>query len=88
MGSTMQRISFSQMIRNLSYDFYNRTITAAEYRARRKKILDDIDAEYNGHSSDDEDLTTFRMEKPDRHVEPETDTEKNYFRPSRTNETE
>ncbi len=84
----MQRTSFSQMIRNLSYDFYNRTITSAEYRARRKKLLDEIDAEYNGHSSDDEDLTTFRMEKPAGTVASQTDTERNYFRPSRESETE
>lgn len=84
----MQRTSFSQMIRNLSYDFYNRTITSAEYRARRKEILDEIDAEYNRHSSDDEDLTTFRVEKPAKHTLPETDTERNYFSPPRVNETE
>lgn len=36
------------MLRNLARDYFNRQLTLADYRARRKRILDEIDEEYNG----------------------------------------
>lgn len=49
----MQDTSFSAMLQSLSNDHYNRVISMQEYRARRKKILDDIDRYFNGEVDDD-----------------------------------
>ena len=44
----MIEASYSQMLRNLSNDYYQNKIEFEEYRNRRKMILDKIDVEFNG----------------------------------------
>lgn len=61
----MPTTSFSKMLRDLSSDYYRRAITSAEYRQRRKILLDEIDAEYNRYSLDNEDITTLRHHQQD-----------------------
>ena len=40
--------SYSQMLRQLSNDYYYDKIQFQEYRARRRIILDKIDEDFNG----------------------------------------
>jgi hypothetical protein len=40
--------SYSQMLGDLSNDYYQNRIEFEEYRNRRKMILDKIDVEFNG----------------------------------------
>ncbi|ACR10700.1 hypothetical protein [Teredinibacter turnerae] len=40
--------SYSEMIREISRAYYNRSLTLDEYRSERKWILDAVDSEYNG----------------------------------------
>lgn len=42
--------SFSTRLRNLSKDYYQNQISFDDYRSARKIILDQIDAEFNGHN--------------------------------------
>lgn len=44
----MNEISYSLLLRNLADDHFRRRITFEEYRTQRKKILDNIDVEFNG----------------------------------------
>ena len=46
----MSDLSYSSMLRELSKDYFQNHIDFAEYRERRKVILDDIEAEVNGRS--------------------------------------
>ncbi|VUD66108.1 hypothetical protein TDB9533_03506 [Thalassocella blandensis] len=46
--SNQQGASFSSVIQKLSSDYFNRMIGQAEYRAKRREILDQIDQYYNG----------------------------------------
>jgi hypothetical protein len=47
----MTDINHSELIRNLSSDYYNNKLSKTDYRQQRKIILDKIDAEYNGRKS-------------------------------------
>ncbi|TVZ38915.1 hypothetical protein P886_3299 [Alteromonadaceae bacterium 2753L.S.0a.02] len=43
-----QSNSYSEMIRELSRAYYNRSLALQDYREQRKQILDAVDHEYNG----------------------------------------
>ncbi|WP_185230929.1 hypothetical protein [Teredinibacter franksiae] len=43
-----QNHSYSEMIRELSRAYYNRSLSTEEYRAQRRHILNAVDQEYNG----------------------------------------
>ena len=58
----MNEISYSLLLRNLSDDHFRRRITFEEYRTQRKKILDNIDVEFNGLKLSSEPAQT---EEPD-----------------------
>lgn len=60
----MTEISYSLLLRNLSDDHFRRRITFEEYRTQRKKILDNIDVEFNGLKLPSE---------PAQMIEPESD---------------
>ena len=45
---SQQGASFSSVIQKLSSDHFNRILGQAEYRAKRREILDQIDQYYNG----------------------------------------
>ncbi len=59
----MTEISYSLLLRNLSDDHFRRQITFEEYRARRKQILDNIDAEFNGLKLTPEPMQAIEPEK-------------------------
>lgn len=40
--------SYSEILRDLSRSYYNRSISQDDYRARRRQILNAIDQQYNG----------------------------------------
>lgn len=40
--------NFSQILRDLSREYFNREISLEDYRSKRKQILDVLDREYNG----------------------------------------
>lgn len=44
----MTNQSYSELLHELSRNYYNRSIGIADYRAQRKHILDTIDSQYNG----------------------------------------
>ena len=44
----MNENNYSGMLRTLSKEYYQGHISFDEYREKRKSILDEIDAEYNG----------------------------------------
>lgn len=44
----MNDITYSDMLRELSKNYYQNHIGFTEYRTRRKEVLDMIDAEFNG----------------------------------------
>jgi hypothetical protein len=48
----MNSESYSEMLRQLSKEYYQSHIGFAEYREQRKVILDAIDTEYNGVSGE------------------------------------
>lgn len=52
----MTDISYSAALRDLSEQHSNRTISLAEYRQRRRAILNKIDEEFNGNKSMDGDM--------------------------------
>lgn len=49
----MSEKNFSQMLRELSNDYYYNSIPFDTYRSRRKLILDKIDEEFNGWDDND-----------------------------------
>jgi len=42
--------SFSDDIKKLSYDYYNRNLSFEDYRVQRDQLIDDMDREFNGAS--------------------------------------
>lgn len=63
----MEEKSFARLLHNLANDYYHNYIDMADYRAQRKKILDQIDIEANGRelipdSSAEEDEATVLMQ--------------------------
>ena len=50
----MQEKSYSRLLRNLANDYYRNYISLDEYRAQRKKILDQIDLEINNRQAESE----------------------------------
>lgn len=44
----MSNSSYSEQLQGLSDDYYNCRIELAEYRAKRKILLDELDRELNG----------------------------------------
>jgi len=40
--------SFSTALRNLAWEYYNHRLEFQDYRAQRRRMLDEIDREYNG----------------------------------------
>lgn len=44
----MSDSSYSEILRDLSRSYYNRSLSREDYRARRRQILDAIDQQYNG----------------------------------------
>lgn len=48
---SQQGASFSSVLQQLCSDHYNRALSTAEYRARRREMLDQIDQHYNGVSA-------------------------------------
>ena len=69
----MVALSYSQILSELSLDYYNREISIDEYRLRRRKTLNSLDCEHNGaecfdtipklkmeeHASSSDDTTAF-----------------------------
>lgn len=47
----MVETNYSFAIKNLFQEYYKRNISMGEYRAQRKKIIDQMDEAYNGSSS-------------------------------------
>lgn len=45
---------YSAAIRNLFQEYYKRNINIAEYRSARKKILSQLDRDYNGQVAEAE----------------------------------
>ena len=41
---------YSNEIKKLSQDYYNRNLSLEEYRLQRDKLIDQMDREYNGAS--------------------------------------
>jgi hypothetical protein len=41
---------YSDQIKKLSQDYYNRNLSLEEYRLQRDKLIDQMDREYNGVS--------------------------------------
>lgn len=48
----MQSRSFSAMLQELSSNYYNHLISFQDFRGKRREILDQIDAYYNGADTD------------------------------------
>jgi hypothetical protein len=44
----MLETKYAAVIKNLFQEYYKRNISMGEYRAQRKRILDQMDEEYNG----------------------------------------
>ena len=44
----MLETKYTAVIKNLFQEYYKRNISMGEYRAQRKRILDQMDEEYNG----------------------------------------
>jgi ubiquinone/menaquinone biosynthesis C-methylase UbiE len=44
--------NFSDEIKKLSYDYYNRNLSFEEYRSLRDQLIDKMDREFNGVSQD------------------------------------
>lgn len=44
----MSDSSYSEILRDLSRSYYNRSISLEDYRAQRRQILNAIDQQYNG----------------------------------------
>ena len=44
----MLETQYAAVIKNLFQEYYKRNISMGEYRAQRKRILDQMDEEYNG----------------------------------------
>ena len=44
----MLETKYAAVIKNLCQEYYKRNISMGEYRAQRKRILDQMDEEYNG----------------------------------------
>ena len=42
--------NFSDEIKKLSYDYYNRNLSFEDYRSQRDRLIDDMDREFNGAS--------------------------------------
>ncbi len=47
----MQETKYAAVIKNLFQEYYKRNISMGEYRAQRKRVLDQMDEEYNGAKS-------------------------------------
>ena len=52
----MTDTSYALLLRNLSSDYYHGHINFEDYRAQRNRILDEIDAELNADSQQQEPL--------------------------------
>jgi hypothetical protein len=49
--------NFSDEIKKLSYDYYNRNLSFEDYRSQRDQLIDNMDREFNGikiSNNDDE----------------------------------
>lgn len=44
----MLETKYAAVIKNLFQEYYKRNISMGEYRAQRKRVLDQMDEEYNG----------------------------------------
>jgi hypothetical protein len=44
----MLETKYAAVVKNLFQEYYKRNISMGEYRAQRKRILDQMDEEYNG----------------------------------------
>lgn len=44
----MLETKYAAVIKNLFQEYYKRNISMGEYRAQRKRILDQMDEEFNG----------------------------------------
>lgn len=44
--------NFSDEIKKLSYDYYNRNLSFDEYRSLRDKLIDKMERDFNGVSHD------------------------------------
>lgn len=44
----MLETKYAALIKNLFQEYYQRNISMGEYRAQRKRILDQMDEEFNG----------------------------------------
>ena len=53
----MTDTSYALLLRNLSSDYYHNHISFEDYRAQRNRILDEIDAELNADSQQQEAAT-------------------------------
>ncbi|MGM8225556.1 hypothetical protein ACSV5M_03165 [Cellvibrio sp. ARAG 10.3] len=47
----MQETKYAAVIKNLFQEYYKRNISMGEYRTQRKRVLDQMDEEYNGAKS-------------------------------------
>ncbi|HTF84081.1 MAG TPA: hypothetical protein VL987_05825 [Cellvibrio sp.] len=47
----MLETKYAAVIKNLFQEYYKRNISMGEYRAQRKRVLDQMDEEYNGAKS-------------------------------------
>jgi len=43
----MAESSYSEILRDLSRDYYHRRISVDEYRSKRREVLDAVDQQYN-----------------------------------------
>jgi len=39
---------YTQQLKQLVYDYYNRSLSLETYRAQRNKVIDEMDIEFNG----------------------------------------
>lgn len=44
----MLETKYAAVVKNLFQEYYKRNISMGEYRAQRKRILDQMDEEFNG----------------------------------------
>lgn len=51
MGDYMVDTKYSAAVKNLFEEYYKRNFSMGEYRAQRRKIINQMDEEFNGASS-------------------------------------
>jgi hypothetical protein len=74
MNSSESTGSYSELLRNLSKDYYQNHIGFDEYRLQRKVLLDKIDIEFNGNKSIEISTQEVTIDMADGTVEVTEDT--------------